>query len=183
MEKSKPVYRNVARRLFIVGLNLEGFWWYLLMLRQLSEAEWLIVSLGVKGQFQYFEHWAPFLVCLGWNRVWRRNSEYWSCLKYLAYFKSLMFLIKYRSEIQFLPCFIWYFENEKETGPEPEPVPVLSCSLFAQFSVSTVGLEPSEKTTTPSVSFTKCRFIKCQIKHDRNCISLRYLIKNINEQH
>ena len=26
-------------------------------------------------------------------------------------------------------------------------------------------------------------FTKCQITHDRNCISLRYLIRNINEQH
>ena len=33
----------------------------------------------MKGQFRYFEHWAPFLVCLGWNRPG---------LGYLAHFKS-----------------------------------------------------------------------------------------------
>ena len=45
------------------------------------------------------------------------QSGYW-CL--------LMFLIKYRSEIQFLSCFICHFVNrhfvnKTETGPEPEP--------------------------------------------------------------
>ena len=74
-------------------------------------------------------------------------------------------------------------------------------SLFAQFSVSTVGLEPSEKDynqtqTAPlsvfqptmtmsskqkSMGCTKCD--KCGLKHDINCILLRYLIWNINEQH
>ena len=34
-----------------------------------------------------------------------------------------------------------------------------------------------------SVSFIKCRFTKCQINHDRNCISLQYLMRNINEHH
>ena len=32
-----------------------------------------------------------------------------------------MFQIKYRSEIQFLWCFIWHFVNPIETETEPEP--------------------------------------------------------------
>ena len=44
------------------------------------------------GQFWYFVHWAPFLV-LGWNRVVDTEMtfdsiDYWSCLGYLAHFKS-----------------------------------------------------------------------------------------------
>ena len=52
-------------------------------------------------------------------------------------------------------CFIWHFVNpiETETGPDQKlkqkgGLFTLGCSLFARFSVSTVRLEPSEKTTT-----------------------------------
>ena len=55
-------------------------------------------------------------------------------------------IIKYRTEIQFLLRFIWRSVNPIET--ETGHVNVRLCSLFARFSVSTVGLEPSEKTTT-----------------------------------
>ena len=56
-------------------------------------------------------------------------------------------IIKYRSEIQFMLCFIWRSVNPIERKPEPD-VFMFGCSLFARFAVSTVGLEPSEKTTT-----------------------------------
>ena len=104
--------------------------------------------------------------------------------------------IKYCSEIQFLSCFIQHFVNpiETETGPEPETEMGLftfGCTLFARFSVSTVGLEPSVRTTTLSVSGQLTMslpteingFTKWQIKHDRNGISQQYLIWNINEHH
>ena len=60
-----------------------------------------------------------------------------------------MFQIKYLSELQFLLCFIWHFVNsiETETGQETGMF-TSGCSLFARFSVSTVGLESSEQTTT-----------------------------------
>ena len=43
-----------------------------------------------------------------------------------------MFLIKYRSEIQFLSCFIWHFVNlhfvnKTETGPETDLYVVVQC--------------------------------------------------------
>ena len=49
----------------------------------------------------------------------------------------------------FIYHFIWPFVNpiETETGPEPETergLVTFGWSLFARFSVSTVGLEPSE---------------------------------------
>jgi hypothetical protein len=56
-------------------------------------------------------------------------------------------IIKYRSEIQLMLCFIWRSVNPIERKPEPD-VFMFGCSLFARFAVSTVGLEPSEKTTT-----------------------------------
>ena len=57
-----------------------------------------------------------------------------------------MFQIKYRSEIQFLSCFIGHLVNpiETETGSEPETemgLFMFGCSLFARFSISTVGLD------------------------------------------
>ena len=65
------------------------------------------------------------------------------------------------------------------------------CSLFTRFSVSTVGLDPSEQTTTgckqPPFRFRSGfrynRFTKCQINHNRNGISLWYFIWNFNEHH
>ena len=57
--------------------------------------------------------------------------------------------IHYRSEIQFLLCFIRRSVIPLKRKPEPEAgMFIFGCSLFARFSGSTVGLEPSEKTTT-----------------------------------
>ena len=60
----------------------------------------------------------------------------------------------YRSEIQFLSCFIYRFVNpiEMENRPEPETergLFTLGCSPIAWFSVSTSALE-----TGPEVSMT-----------------------------
>ena len=65
------------------------------------------------------------------------------------------------------------------------------CSLFAQFYVSTVGLEKRLQPAPLSVSSPREMslptaingFTKCRMKHDRKCISLRYLIWNINKHH
>ena len=45
-------------------------------------------ALWLKGQFWHFEHWAPFLVCLGWDSGWHRNVDYWSGLGYSANLES-----------------------------------------------------------------------------------------------
>ena len=53
---------------------------------------------------------------------------------------------KYRSEIQFLSCFIWHFVNpiETETGVEPEMemgLFMLGCSLFcSRFEISQISV-------------------------------------------
>ena len=64
-----------------------------------------------------------------------------------------MFQIEYRSEIQFLSCFIWHLVNPIETEIKPETEMgqfMFGCSLFVRFSASTVGLEPSEKRLQPA---------------------------------
>ena len=55
--------------------------------------------------------------------------------------------LHYRSEIQFLLCFIWRSVIPLKRKPEPDMF-IFGWSLFARFSGSPVGLEPSEKTTT-----------------------------------
>ena len=102
----------------------------------------------------------------------------------------LMFFIKYRSEVQFLPCFIWHFVNlhfvnETETGPVSERRG--GCSLFTRFSVYTVGLEPSEKTTTspPSRFRSGFRFIyKMPIfKMPNKTLQKLYFAMILDEEH
>ena len=44
---------------------------------------------------------------------------------------------------------------------------MFGCSLFALFSVSTVGLEPSEMTLAMSLPTEINEFTKCQIKHGK----------------
>ena len=121
---------------------------------------------GFKGQFRYFKHWAPFLVCLGWNRRLAPNVDDWSCLGYLAHLESPLptsewlatgihkLILKTTLDVRFqkcvmcLSCFIWHFVYpiETETGQEPESgLFTFGWSLLARFSISTVGLDRAKR--------------------------------------
>ena len=52
-----------------------------------------------KGQFRYFEHWAPFLVCLGWNKSdYQQNCDCSFCWKKLLKIKITEDLPKVNDE-------------------------------------------------------------------------------------
>ena len=78
----------------------------------------------LKGQFRYFEHWAPFLVCLGWNRVVDTEmlnigplSGIWfilnrPCSQWLA--------MCIHKPVLKTPVNVCFQNCETQTGPEPE---------------------------------------------------------------
>ena len=117
-----------------------------------------LLSSLVKGQFRYLAHWAPFLGCLEWLTP---------------------------------KCWLLVLSRVFITGKRGCLRPVVGCSLG---SSPTVDTKNRVKRLQPDVNSPPFRFrfwsgfrfngfTKCQIKHVRNCISVRYLIWNIKEHH
>ena len=125
---------------------------------------------NIKGHFWYFAYGASFVGCLGWNRVvdidmltigpascillisplsaseWLVTGMHKPVLKttlnvcfqkYVTQWCSLMFQIKYCVLFGILKIPLKRKLNRKQKGG----LFTFGCSLFARFSVSTVGLE------------------------------------------
>ena len=141
--------------------------------------------MQLKSQFWYFEHWAPFLVCLGWNRM--VDTE---------------ILTIGPGSFQITPaCFRMAWKGMNK--------PVLKTTLNVQRCathwvvsgvcwcskssiVAKYGTKYGTKCGTKYHKYSYIYIYRNQwylqsvinaIKQDRNCISLQELIWNINEHH
>ena len=114
------------------------------------------------------------------------------CNSLSGWWCSLMFQIKYRTEIVSV-VFYWAFCKSIVFCWKTHCTLTRKEGLVVVFSLGyspTVAAENRAKRLQPFVNspisicgLSPMGFTKCQIKHDRNCISLRYLIWNTNEHH
>ena len=163
------------------------------MITYKDEIEWLTPKFDYWSCFGYLVHFKPPLPDSEWLAMGIHQPVLKTTLN-VCFQKCTIHRVvsSVRSEIQFLSCFIWHFVNPIE--PETEMgLFMFGCSLFARFSVSTVGLEPSEKTTTsPSFRFrSTCNessninqwIYKMPNKRRQKLYFAPTLIWNINEHH
>ena len=151
----------------------------------------MLYLLALIGEFRYFEHWAPFLGGLGWNGV----VDYWSCLGYMAHLELPLTISEWLARGIHKPVLKSTLNFRFQKCATHRVVSGVCWCIFSFCSVlrSSVGLEPSQKSTTKrkqppflfpvneqwvsqqkSMGFTKCQIKQRQKVYFTTILDLKY---------